>query len=368
MSQDLIHRIALCLLPGIGCINAKKLVAYLGSVEAVFRQNERHLKKIPGIGENIARMVVSADVFPRAEKELAFIEKYGIRPVFYLDEEYPQRLLNCEDAPLMLFVKGDINFNNGRFIAMVGTRKGTAYGREFCNRFIAGLKEKNYQVTVVSGLAHGIDGFAHSASLKNQVPTIAILGHGLDTLYPAVHRKMAKDIINSGALVTEYMTDTIADKANFVKRNRIIAGMCDATIVVESGETGGALITAQMAQAYNRDVFAVPGRINDKLSEGCHLLLKKNVAAVITSTDDLEYYMGWSYSGSTSEKRPPEVFVNLLPEERSIYDFLSKNGDQSVDQISISLQMPVSKVTAMLFNLEVAGQIMALPGKMFRAH
>jgi DNA processing protein len=368
MNSRIQHAIALSLINGVGSINAKKLIAYTGSIDGVFKEKKANLLKVPGVGEQLAAEIKSAKVMQKAEEEMAFLEKYKVRALFYLDDDYPARLKHCNDSPIILFVKGDVNFENTKVLSIVGTRSATDYGKTFTENLIRSLAEQKHNVLIVSGLAFGIDIAAHKAALKYKLETVAALGHGLNTIYPAIHRKYAKDIVNQGALVTEYVSDQTADRAFFVKRNRIIAGLADATIVVESGERGGALITAEIANVYNRDVFAVPGRIDDEHSKGCNKLIKANKAALLESFEDIEYLLGWERPDSSEKPKTiqRELFVNLTDDDRKIIEIIRNAGQINLDILSVMAEMPVSKVSPMLLNLEFAGLVKCLPGKMFR--
>jgi len=354
------------MIPGIGSINAKKLVAYTGSIEGVFREKKANLIKIPGIGEVLAGEIVNNTVLKDAEKEISFIEKFNIKTSFYLDDNYPERLKQCADSPLILFIKGDVDLNSPKIISIVGTRKATDYGKNFCNKFIAQLAESKHNPIIVSGLAFGIDIAGHKAALKNKLNTIAVLGHGLKTIYPAVHSKYAKEIVNQGALITEFTSDILAERALFVRRNRIIAGLADATIIIESGEKGGALITADIANSYNRDVFALPGRIDDVMSKGCNKLIKTNKAFLLEGVEDLEYLLGWEQVEGKPHVIQRELFVNLTDEEKIIYQIICENNEIAIDVICSKTEMPVSKVSPILLNLEFAGLIRSLPGKIYK--
>lgn len=367
MPDDLLkYKIGISLIPGIGSINAKKLIAYTGSIEGVFREKKKNLLKIPGIGESLAENIVNQKVLAEAEKEIAFINRYEIRYHFYLDEDYPARLKNCEDGPIILFYKGQTDFNQARILSIVGTRSATDYGKECCNKLIDDLKARNHQVLIVSGLAYGIDICAHRAALRNGFETVAVLGHGLATLYPSAHKATAKEIVKQGALVTDFVSNTEPDRNNFVKRNRIIAGLADATLVVESGVKGGALITADIAGSYNRDVMAFPGRCTDSCSQGCNWLIKTNKAALIESAEDLEYLLGWEPPKSKKAAVQTELFAEISPEEKQIIESLRETGELPIDSICLKTDMSMSKVSALLLNLEFAGMVRTLPGKVYR--
>lgn len=367
MSDDLLHyKIGISLIPGIGSITAKKLIAYTGSIEGVFHEKKKNLLKIPGIGEALAESVVSQHVLSKAEKEVEFIQKYEISYYFYLDEDYPARLKNCEDGPIILYCKGKVNFNQGKVLSVVGTRNATDYGKECCNKLIDDLKARNHQVLITSGLAYGIDICAHRAALRNGYATAAVLGHGLATLYPAVHKATAKEITKQGALVSDFVSDTQPDKNTFVKRNRIVAGLADATLVIESGIKGGALITADLANSYNRDVFAFPGRTTDAYSKGCNWLIRSNKAAMVESVEDIEYLLGWDPPGTQKPAVQTELFVDIAPEDKLIVETLQEAGELPIDLICRRIDMPTSRVSAMLLNLEFAGIVRSLPGKVYR--
>jgi DNA processing protein len=367
MSPDplLKYKIGISLIPGIGNINAKKLVAYTGSVEAVFTEKKKALLKIPGIGEHLAEQIVNQQVLASAEKEIAFIEKYRIGYFFYLDENYPVRLKNCEDSPVIFFYKGETDFNKAKMLSIVGTRNITDYGKDCCAELIKSIQLRQHDVTIVSGLAYGVDINAHRAALKNGLHTVAVLAHGLNTLYPSLHKSTAKEICDQGALLTDFTSDIMPERNTFVRRNRIIAGLSDATVVVESGIKGGALITADFANSYNRDVFAFPGRNSDSYSKGCNWLIKSNKAALIESVEDIEYMLGWEM-GQKALPKQTELFVQLTDEEQMIADVLRESNELPIDIIAIRVDMPVSKVSACLLNLEFAGLIHSLPGKIYR--
>lgn len=362
------YNIAITLLPGIGDINAKKLIAYSGGVEAVFKENLNTLAKIPGISENLAKKIFlsfkSSDLWKRVEEEMIFCESYGINVYSFLDNSYPYRLKHCEDGPVTLYALGNIPFNSPFVLSIVGTRSATHYGRDFCNQLIHDLKEYNLNVLIVSGLAFGIDVYAHKAALEEGLPTVGVVAHGLDKLYPPEHRKYAKQMIENGGIVTDFISKTTPDKGNFVKRNRIIAGMSDATLVVESKRDGGAMITAEIAFSYNRDVLALPGRISDKYSEGTNFLIKSNKAALIENAEDLCKVLGWSFQKKGEQSIVPLVF-DLNEDEKKIIDILKEKGDTTLDILALSSETPVSKVSVTLLNLEFNGIVKSLPGKVY---
>ncbi len=360
----LIYQIGLTLLPGVGDVLGKKLVAYCGGVEAVFRQKRDALEKIPGIGGKLVSSILSQNVLHRAEEEIKFIEHNNITPLFYLDKAYPELLKHCIDSPLMLYYQGSTSLNVRRIISIVGTRKATDYGRSVCEKIIRGLAE--YNVLIVSGLAYGIDTCAHRTALDHQLKTIGVLGHGLDRIYPYTNRGLASKMLDQGGLLTEFMSNTMPDRENFPKRNRIIAGIADATLVIEAAKTGGALITASIANSYNRDVFAVPGRVGDTWSEGCNIYIKENKAALVQDAIDIALVLGWEKKSDKQPSIQRELFIELSPEEEKIVSIMRTNGNLGIDDITIKSEMPASKVAAALLSLEFQGLVRAMPGKVFK--
>lgn len=365
-NQALLYQIALTLIPGIGSVLAKNLVSYCGSPEAVFKEKEKSLLRIPEIGKIVASQIIAKrnEALQLAEEECRFVFKNDIKHLFYTDKEYPQRLKNCNDAPALIFYTGNINFNSSKTIAIVGTRTATEYGKNFCEKLIEEIKIYT-DIIVFSGLAYGIDICAHKAALKNNVSTAGVLAHGLDRIYPSAHRSTAEKMLEEGGLITEFLSGTKPDKENFPKRNRIVAGLCDAVIVIEAAKKGGALITANIANSYNRDVFALPGRTNDIYSEGCNHLIKTNQASLITSAADLEYLMGWEKVEVKTKNVQKKLFLELSEEEKSIITLLNEKGKQDIDSININSNLQVSKIAATLLNLEFKGVVKSLPGKVY---
>ncbi len=363
MSEDLLYQIGISLIPGIGVVNAKKLIAYCGGAEAVFRESKSNLLKIPGMGTRLVNNILSQNVLHRAEDEIDFIIKNDITPLYYKDETFPQRLLNCYDHPIMLYYKGTADLNAKRIIAIVGTRRATAYGRERVKEIVADLKEK--EVLIISGLAYGIDSIAHRSAVQNEIPTVGVLGHGLDRLYPAENRKLADKMIVNGGLLTEYISLTNPDRENFPKRNRIVAGMSDAILVAESDKRGGAVITAEMGNSYNRDVFAIPGKAGDKFSRGCNFLIKTNKALLAETAEDIAYIMGWD-DKKINKKQQLELFVNLSEQEKLLTELLEEYGETGIDKLVIKSGLSSSQVAAALLNLEFNGMITSLPGKIYK--
>jgi len=365
MNEQLLYHIAITSIPNIGDVTAKKLIAYCGSSEQVFKEKKSVLEKIPGIGPVNANKIIQhkTEALVLAEEELIFIKKNEIIPLFFLHENYPKRLLHCEDGPVLLYSKGNVDYNNQRVISVVGTRKATDYGKDFCNELIKDLVPHN--PLIVSGLAYGIDVCAHKAAIQNNLPTVGVLAHGLDRLYPAQHRSVANQMLENGALLSDYKSGTKPDRENFPKRNRIVAGMSDLTIVIESSKKGGSLITAYIANDYNRDVFALPGRVGDSQSEGCNNLIRSHKAALIQSAKDIEYVMGWEMNKKVAQVQT-QLFLELTPEQKILTAILSKQEKVGIDELALLAKMPMSQTTSLLLNLEFDGVVKSLPGKLYR--
>lgn len=362
--MSLLHQIALTLIPGVGIINARNLLSYCGSAEEVFNSKQSSLTNIPGIGTKTAAAIRHHAGFERAEKEIRFIEKYKIKTYFISDKIYPARLKNCADAPLLLYFKGDADLNAAKVISVVGTRNATDYGKELCRQLIADLQVHN--PLIVSGLAYGIDSMVHKECIKNKVHTVGVLGHGLDRIYPALHRSLAEKMLACGGLLTEFPSETNPDRENFPKRNRIIAGLADATIVIEASIKGGALITAELANSYNRDVFAYPGRLHDEFSAGCNFLIKTNRANLISGVADLEYLLGWTEIKAKQNKPQLSLMLNLTADEKKIADLLNENGGLAIDELAIHSQMAQSKLAVTILGMEMQGIVISLPGKVYK--
>lgn len=365
-SDTLLYQVALSIVAGIGGILARNLVAYVGSVEGIFREPVSRLMKIPGIGEINARKLREKNVLIRAEEELHFMERNGIRALFYLDENYPRRFRNCADAPILFFMKGTANLDCIKAISIVGTRNATDYGRQLCEELIRDLADRGHQVLIVSGLAYGVDIQAHKSALKHGLPTVGVLGHGLDKLYPAAHARIARAMVENGALLTDFPSLTRIDPPNFIRRNRLIAGLSDATIVVESGVKGGALITADIAASYDRDICAFPGRAGDVYSKGCNDLIKRNIAALIENAADLEYVLGWEDPSKVKAPRQQVLFLELTPEEQQLADQMKKGEKIHIDQLSSTLEMPISRISSLLLEMEFKGLVETLPGNLYK--
>jgi len=362
--EELRNRLALHFLPRIGPVLARLLISYCGSVPEVFRKRKSQLERIPGIGRERAALIRKDDVFDRAEAEIAFMSKHKVRPLFYLDADYPWRLKHCDDAPLMVFTKGECCWNEKRMLAVVGTRHMTTYGRDCTQRLIEELS--TYKPVIVSGLAYGIDIQAHKSAMKNNLPTIGVVAHGLDRIYPSENRSTAEKMIRTGAIVSEYPSRTKPDREKFPARNRIVAGMCDAVIVVESADKGGALITAALANDYNREVFAIPGRVTDPFSQGCHQLIRENKAMLMEDAAHIATMMGWD--DDAAKKTTPaqlELFNSMNEDELRIVDLLRAEGKSGIDTIVKGSDLTLSRVTSALLSLEFAGALRVLPGKTY---
>jgi DNA processing protein len=366
LSSNLLYPIALTLIPGVGSIIAKQLVAYCGSAEAVFKATPQELLRIPNIGAVLSSNIATTKTIDRAKEELEFMEKNGVEALFYLDKNYPERLRNCEDSPVILYKKGSADLNAQKVVSIVGTRRATAYGKQLCEKLVAGFAELGYHVLVVSGLAFGIDVCAHRAALKHGQVTAGVVAHGLDMLYPQQHSGVAADMVaQGGALLSDFASSSGVAPGNFVSRNRIVAGLADATIVVESAAGGGALITAGLAFDYSREVMALPGRVGDKFSEGCHKLVKTNKASLIETAKDVAYGLGWDTPQKAAVQQ--KLFPTDVSEaEKQLLNFLSAgSGAQSIDAICRSTGLSMSAASSSLLSLEFGGWVKALPGKMF---
>ena len=359
------HKIALGLIPRIGDINARKLVSHFGSVEAVFQESYRNLVKIPGIGSGLASCITDRSYLDIAEREAEYITRNRIKTYFYLDNNYPFRLRQCDDSPVVFYFMGNCDLDSAKILSVVGTRNATHRGKEICEKILGDLAAGNPDLIIVSGLAYGIDITAHKSALSNNLQTIGVLGHGFKTIYPSVHTSVAKSMINKGGLLTDFLSDALPERNNFLKRNRIIAGLSDATLVVESGVKGGALITADIANSYNRDVLAVPGRPDDQWSAGCNSLIRSNKAALVECCNDIEYFLNWK---SEKSKTPVQrtLFSDLDENEKLIYELLVKNGEMNIDTICRSAGIPVYKLSSLLLQMEFKGLVKCYPGNLYQ--
>ncbi len=363
MKENLLYNIAITQIPGIGDILAKNLIAYCGGSEAVFKEKASALIKIPGIGKVLANKIIKQNALERAEEEIKFIEEYNISALNYLDTEYPKRLTHCADSPVMLYYKGNADLNALKILSVVGTRNISSYGKSICEKLVKDLAA--HDVLVVSGLAHGVDIYAHKLAVDNNIPTVGVLAHGLDRIYPSVNTATAKRMVKNGGLLTDFLSGTNPDRENFPKRNRIVAGMADATIVVESKEEGGSLITADIANSYSRDVFAFPGRTDDACSRGCNNLIQQSKAALVQSASDILRMMGWEEKNETKKAVQPQLFFNLNPDEEVLVNILKEKKSVGIDDMCFAAKFSMSKVSSLLLSLEFSGVVQSLPGKMY---
>ncbi|MBR1808550.1 MAG: DNA-processing protein DprA [Paludibacteraceae bacterium] len=367
--EQLKYVIALPLLPEVGLRTARALIEFFGSAESVFHASREDLLAIPNVRKDTVDAMTAAmgKALQRAEQEMAFIGKNGIRTCYFEDSDYPYRLRECVDAPLLLYCKGNINVNCDKLLSVVGTRMPTDNGKQLCRQIVSDLAEKTTGLTIVSGLAYGIDVTAHKAALAAGIPTIIVPGHGLDRIYPYMHRQVAVEALKTGGIITEYMSGTEPDRQNFVARNRIIAGLSDATLVVESKQKGGSLITADMANGYNREVFAVPGRPKDATSAGCNMLIKQQKAMLVETADDIIAAMQWK----KHERKEPvqtEIFDDLSDEDAAILGLLRSAEDGlHVNQIVMETKLPYSRLTSVLMMMEMRGLVRSLPGNIYKA-
>ena len=365
--MSLLHQVALTFIKNVGPSLAKSLLTHFESAEQIFKTPKAKLVHVPGLGEKRVSDLGFSAALERAEEELRFMEKNDIRPIFYTDPAYPKRLKNCADGPILLYAKGNAELNRQHVISIVGTRNATDYGKQLCSELVEELKQ--YNVLIVSGLAFGIDVCAHKECLKQDMSTVGVLGHGLDRIYPALNRSTADKMLEQGGLLSEYPSGTIPDRENFPQRNRIVAGMSDATVVIEAGIKGGALITAEIANSYNRDVFAFPGRVDDEYSEGCNFLIRNNKAALLTCAADLAYSLGWERLDEIKPKEQLALFMDLADDERVIFDIIHEHKlPLAIDDLAIKANMPMSQLTMNLLNMEMQGFIRSLPGKTYRVN
>jgi len=362
--MSLLHQIALTKVTGVGPVIGRHLLSHFGNAEAVFSAAKKDLPRLQGLTRRVIEALSKADVLEAAEKELRFIEKHNIQPLFWGDPDYPKRLAECADAPLLLYYRGNADLNAPRMVSIVGTRNATAYGKSICADFIAALSP--YNVTIISGLAYGIDSYAHRNALNHEIPTVGVLGHGLDRIYPATNREMAAKMLGCGGLLTEFPSGTKPDRPNFPMRNRIIAGLADVTIVVEAAAKGGALITAELANSYSRDVCAFPGGLQQEFSAGCNYLIKTHRAHLITGVKDLQYLMNWELAPSPKRPQQLQLPVSLSAPQQRVYDMILAAEQLSIDTLSLELQWTQSKLAVTLLELEMHGIVVALPGKIYR--
>ncbi|OQA90679.1 MAG: hypothetical protein BWY27_00766 [Bacteroidetes bacterium ADurb.Bin234] len=360
------HTLLLSQIPLIGDITARKLIMECGSAEAVFKEKKQKLLRIDGIGDSVVNNLqhISSAVHEKVQQELDFIQKHGLNTYIITEDNYPKRLKHCVDAPIILFGKGNMEWNVPKVLAVVGTRKASSYGITFTKQLMEGLA--SVDVMLVSGLAYGIDTIAHESAVHHNLQTVGVLGHGLQMIYPASNRKLAGRMLKKGGLLTEYMHEIGPDAVNFPSRNRIIAGLSDAVIVVEARKEGGALITADLAFSYDRDVFAVPGRVGDAASEGCNNLIKQNKAALITSAKDVIDLMRWDDNQSKKKNRQEKLFFDVSEEEKNILEHIQQQDMIDIDSLSAKINIPVSRLSVLLLSLECKCYIECLPGKRYK--
>lgn len=360
--QDLFYLLALLKVEGVGDIMAKKLLTHFGKAETVFTTKTNQIAAIDGVGSVLLKNLKDKSIFEKASNELDFIKSNNIKVSFFQDENYPERLKHCFDSPVLIFSAGNMNLKNKRIISIVGTRQITSYGTDFCRKLIEDLAPLD--PVIVSGFAYGVDIVAHQIAMEHNLQTIGVLAHGLNQIYPKTHKKYVAKMEENGGFITEFWSSSNPDKENFVRRNRIVAGMTEATIVIESADKGGSLITANLANDYNRDVFAVPGRVTDKYSQGCNDLIKTQKANVLSSAADLIYMLNWDIEKKVKSIQK-SLFVDLEPDEQKVYDFLIKNGKELLDIIALQCDFPIFKISGVLLNMELKGVIRPLPGKLF---
>lgn len=363
MDQNRLALLALHFIDGIGDYLIKQVISYTGSAEKAFKTPKGKLMQIPGVGEVTAEAILNGKPFQEAEKELRRAEKESVELVFYMDKKYPSRLKSIPDAPSILYIKGNIDFENPKSVAIVGTRQATPYGKAQVEKIIQELAP--HQPLIVSGLAYGIDIHAHKQAVKHNLPTIGIMGSGMDRIYPAAHRDTARKMFDLGGLVTENCFGTKPDAHNFPQRNRIIAGLCDALLVMEAAEKGGALITAEIANTYNKDVFACPGSIGETFSAGCNNLIKSNKAHLLTSVKDIEYIMGWD-AAKPPKKKASATLEGYEPDEQTVLKvMIDKKANVLIDELSWKANLPVSQLASVLLGLEFKGIVKSMPGKQY---
>lgn len=360
--EELFYLLALQKVESVGDILAKKLLAYFGNAKEIFQSRPSKLQSIEGIGSVLIRNLKDQTVFKKAEKELAFITSNAIDVFFYQSKNYPEKLKHCFDAPILLFASGNFDFNNRKIISIVGTRQATQYGGECCRKLISDLAPLN--PVIVSGFAYGIDIIAHQAAMEYNLQTIGIIAHGLNQIYPKTHKKYVSRMKENGGFMTDFWSSSNPDRENFIRRNRIVAGISEATIVIESAEKGGSLITANMANDYNRDVFAFPGKASDKYSQGCNNLIKSQKAQLLTSAADLIYMLNWDLETQKTSVQK-RLFVELDKEEQTVYNYLQAKDKELMDVIALECNFPVHKISSLLLNMELKGVVRPLPGKLF---
>lgn len=362
--DERIYKIALSLLQGIGISNTKTLAAYVGGCEAVFTKTEREISKLSEITLSKVKKFNRAAAIERAKQEVEFMDENGVQLHYYQDANYPSSLKFCEDGPIVFFSLGNVQFNKQN-IAIVGTRKISPYGKNMTHDLVRDLAHRDVQI--ISGLAHGIDKEAHEAALENKLSTIAVLGHGLELIYPAAHKSLAAKMLAKGGLITEFLSYTPGDPSNFPKRNRVVAGLADATVVIESAITGGSLITANLALGYNRDVFAVPGNVDRPFSAGCNHLIRSQKAHLITCASDMNEVMGWEEIDEEESYDQSDLFDSFVFEEQEIISSLKKVKEGlPIDELALDVNLSSPELSLHLMNLEMKGKVESFGGKSYR--
>jgi len=359
-NDDLFYKLAISFIPSIGAVHAKNLISYLGGVERIFKAKKSEILRIPGIGEKKYAAIVNSNALELAKKEMVIIEKHNINVISYLDPEYPQRLKQQNDCPLLLYTKGNIDLNPNRTVAIIGTRTPSAYGQFQCEKVAEEIQK--YNATIISGLAYGIDTIAHRTACKNNKPTIGVLGNGLASIYPSSNYNLSQKMMTKGGLISEYPMNTLPERENFPKRNRIIASLADVIIVIESARKGGSFITAEFANNYSKDVFALPGKLTDKMSEGCNHLIKSHKAHLYSNVDDIAYINRWDTAPSIKQL---SLIIDLNPNESKIIEIIKKRPNIGLDTIVYESQIQLSLLASLLINLEFKGLIKSLPGKKY---
>lgn len=362
-TEELFYRIALTQTEQIGNRNGRRLLQHFGAAKPIFDAPLKALRSIEGFGEKKAAFFKQTMDVKRIQQEVDFVMQHNIKPLFLLDDDYPDKLRNCDDAPLLLYYKGTASFKKRKVISVIGSRDNTDYGARMTEELVEGLKHE--EVIIVSGLAYGIDAIAHRKALQVGLPTIGVVAHGLDTIYPMQHKHIARDMVKHGGLLTEYPSNTIPDKYNFPMRNRIVAGLSDVTVVVETAKKGGAMITAKLATSYNREVAAFPGRVIDKKSEGCNYLIRTNIAQLITGAEDLLEMMNWQ---GTEQKQvvQAKLFNQLSGDEMMIASILENSEGMHIDELMLKSNLNATSLSSILLTMELDGNIKSLPGKRYR--
>jgi DNA processing protein len=362
--NELRYTMALQRVPNLGDITAKKLLSRIGSAEGIFKEKKSNLLKIDGIGAFKLKQLSEKLRLDEADEEVRFIEENNIEFSYFKDKSYPEKLKHCIDGPILFFHRGNIDLQHKKIISIVGTRSVTTYGRNFCEKLVEDLSPLD--PIIVSGFAYGVDIIAHKSAIANGLQTIACLAHGLNQIYPKTHKKYVNTVEDNGGFISEFWSSDAFDRNNFLKRNRIIAGMSQATIVIESAEKGGSLVTADIANSYNRDVFALPGRATDSHSQGCNNLIKTQQAHLFTSAADLIYILGWELEEIKSKPQQTQLFVELSEEEKVIFCFLKEQEKEGLDIIALQCKIPTFRAATLLLTMELKGVVRPLPGKLFQ--